>query len=147
MGANFLKNDAMKLVQSIKPQLLNADGTTNGTAINRNSYKEQYQDAKVLISIGELTSDGTVSITVTVEDSANNSDFAAVTDLEVIEAASYVATTENHTYDLGLRLQHCRQYVRAKVVIDFTAGTSPTQGIEVAFLLLNPRWNPAETNS
>ncbi len=113
MGSNVDLASDIGISQSIKPQVVNA--TTTGTAVDT----MQYEAVCVVIEVGAWT-DGSHAITI--EDSADNSDFAAVAagkldgSLPTIDGAA----DDDQNYKIGLH--GARRYVR--VVSTKTGGST-----------------------
>jgi len=142
----FVRNGAVGLLQSIVPQAQVGDGTLNGTPFDRQDFSEEFADALVVSDLGALTSDGSVSVTVTVEESdTEGSGYTQVTDTNLIDEISMVFTAAGIAYR-SIRLNKLKRFVRAVAVLDFTAGTTPQMPIAVSIIGINPRWNPIENN-
>ena len=142
----FVRNGSVGLLQSIAPVVQTGDGTVTGTYFDRQAYPEDFADALVVASFGALGGGGTVSSTVTVEESdASGSGYTQVTDENLIDESSMVFTAAGIAYR-SIRLNKLKRYVRAKAVVDFTAGSSPSQPLSVEIIGINPRWNPSEDN-
>lgn len=114
--------------QSIVPAAV-AASTVNGTGIDRAGVTadQEYFSGVLEVSLGATTgAPTTISVAVSLQDSSDNSTFAAVGSsfggpiaITTATAASQVVTANFN--GLGLR-----RYVRAVAVVSFTGGTSPT---------------------
>lgn len=142
----FVPNGMVVLHQSIVPQVEAGDGTINGTPFDRQDHPECPQDLLIIASLGALGGGGTVSVTVTVEESdTEGSGYTQVTSEEIISDESLVFAGAGKDY-LSVRASGVKRFLRAKAVSDFTDGTDPSIPLEVLIVGINPRWNPAENN-
>jgi len=142
----FVPNGTVNVFQSIVPQVEAGDGTINGVPFDKQDHPDCPQDFLVVASFGALGGGGTLSATVTVEESdTEGSDYTQVTSENVISAQSLVFTGAGKDY-LSVRASGVKRFLRAKVASDFTDGTDPSIPLEVLIIGINPRWNPAESN-
>lgn len=115
------------------------DGTVNGTGVDRNEDGCAFQDALVVIHTGTIT-DGTH--TMEVQDSDDNTTFAAVTDTYLTGAEpAVVAANDNVVYEI--RYTGRKRYLRV-VAVTTGATTGGIFGATVA--LSNPRVAPVTRN-
>ncbi len=102
-----------------------AAGTVPGVAIDRQAHNLPLS-ATLHVGLGLVTgSPTTTSVTVTLQDSADNSSWAAYQPdgaNNATLAALTAATTEG---ELDIDLSLARRYIRASAVVAFTGGTSP----------------------
>lgn len=142
----FLRNGAVGLLQSLVPLAQVGDATLSGAVFDREDYPEDYADALIVANLGALTSDGTVSVTVSVQESdVEGSGFTAITDTNLIDEATMVFTAAGIAYR-SLRLNKCKRFIRVVAVLDFTGGTTPQMPVSAVIIGINPRWSPAENN-
>lgn len=122
--------------QSVAPQLC-AAGTFNGTGVDRMpSGDQEYLSGIVAVSIGATAGTPTsFTVDVSIQDSADNSTFAAVAAgfggpiaITQAVAASQMVTAKFNANGL-------RRYVRAVAVVAFVGGTSPTIALAVDITL------------
>lgn len=143
----FVRNGHVGLVQSIVPQVEVGDGTINGTPLDRHALPEEFQDVLLVASVGALAGGGTVSVTITLEESdASGSGYTQVTDENIIDEASIVFTAGSQVAYRSARLHALKRYVRPVAATDFTGGSDPEIPIEVKLIAINPRWSPAQSN-
>ncbi len=146
MDKQFLRNGHVTPFQSIVAQVEAGDGTINGAAFDRADHAEDYADALVVASFGDLGGGGTLSSVVTIEESdTEGSGYTAVSSDLIIDEASMTFTGVGVQYR-SLRLNKCKRFVRAVAASDFTAGTSPSIPLSVLIVGINPRWSPSEDN-
>lgn len=146
-NTQFVRNGHVGLVQSIAAQVSDEDETINGTPIDRQDFPEEFHDALVVVNVGSLAGGGTVSVTVTVQESdTEGSGYTQVTDTENgIDEASMVFTAAGIKYR-SVKLKNLKRFVRPSAAIDFTGGSSPSIPIAVDIIAINPRWSPSEDN-
>ncbi|MFD3483786.1 hypothetical protein [Streptomyces sp. NPDC058665] len=113
--------------------------TATGTAVDRNEDGSMYQDALIVVSTGVIT-DGTH--TIEVQDSADNSSYAAVASefLQGTEPA-IVAANDNTTYELGYLGR--KRYLR---VVSTVAGATDGGALAALVVLSGPRVAPVVRN-
>lgn len=140
MLGKFVPGDNFLHVQQVRPVVVNANGASNGVGIDFQAYPAGYKDVVFLFGTGDLTSNGTVAVVNKLQDSDNGTDWTDVTDLDIVNAASVTISAENSVARLSYRLAKGKRYVRPVSTTAFTGGTSPTLGLAVDAILLNPRW-------
>lgn len=123
--------------QSLVPAARTA--SANGTAVDRDEDSLMYQDALVVVTCGTIT-DGTH--TIEVQDSADNSTWAAVADsfLQGTEPA-IGGSDDNGTFEIGYLGD--KRYLRVVVT---AAGTTTGGVYGAAVVLSNPRIAPVVRN-
>lgn len=113
--------------------------SANGTTVDRAEDSSMFQDALVVIAVGTVT-DGTH--TFEVQDSDDNSSWAAVADTYLQGAEPAVTSSTDETvYEIGYK--GLKRYVRVAV----TVATATTGGVYGATVVLaDPRVAPVVRN-
>lgn len=113
--------------------------TANGTTVDRAEDSSMFQDALVVIAVGTVT-DGTH--TFEVQDSEDNSSWAAVADAYLQGSEPAVITSNDETvYEIGYK--GLKRYLRVAV----TVATATTGGVYGATVILaDPRVAPVVRN-
>lgn len=111
---------------SITPRAQTA-ATVEGSGIDRCAPgDQQYQSCQLFVSVGPTTgTPDSFSVAVTMEDSADNLSFAAMSPAVAITTITAINTSQY----VNVNLKGARRYVRAVAVVAFVGGTSPTVGI------------------
>lgn len=140
-----LFSDDVAVRAQVAPAAL-AAGTTSGTGIDRHAaanLNAAFDGGKAVISVGAVTgTPDAYTITVKVEDSANNSSWATAEDGEGNQyALDGLEASKIYTID-NINIGRLRRYVRISVVVTFTAGTSPKVQVCAVMLLGNAQQNP-----
>lgn len=119
-----------------------ASATTNGTAIDKALL--QYKEGMFVAQLGAAT--GTpagVSVAFQVQDSADNSAWANVTDPTLVENAGLLTLTAVSTIGrVAFRPKGLRRYVRLVQVNALTGGSSPTIFASADCYLYGPERTP-----
>lgn len=140
MIGKFLSGDNFLHVPQVRPVVVNANGASNGATIDFQAYPQAYKDAVFLFTVGDLTSNGTVAVVNKVQHSDNGTDWTDVTDLDLVSVASATLSAENTQTRISYRFAKGKRYARGTSSTTFTGGTSPTLGLSVNAILLNPKW-------
>lgn len=113
--------------------------TATGTGVDRNEDGSMYQDALVVVTAGVIT-DGTH--TIEVQDSDDNTTFAAVADAYLVGTEPAIAAADdNKLYEI--RYTGRKRYLR---VVSTVAGAT-TGGVAGALIILSdPRVAPVVRN-
>jgi len=122
-------------IKHVVALLVGTAGANNGTGIDRSGYDE----IKVLVSTGAATGTPTsYSVDAKLQDSADNSSFADVSDVEIkqITADNTTATMEK------INCSTLRRYVRVVTTPAYVGGTSPKVPVAVTVLLGQAKSEP-----
>jgi hypothetical protein len=145
MGLNVKNKIAMEskfITTGLSGDAVNA--TANGASFDRDTVQKlpegPFEDGFLLVQLEAITgSPSAISVTLRIEDSADDSTFAAVTDLAKVEAAT-VNFTAVGIKTVAFRLTGLRRYVRAAVsAITLTGGSSPSVKVRALFVLTSGR--------
>lgn len=140
MIGKFVPGDNFRHVPEVRPVVISSSGASNGATIDFQTYPEGYKDVVFLFTAGDLTSNGTVAVVNKIQDSDNGSSWTDVTDLNLVSAATVTISAENTQARLSYRFGKGKRYARSVSTVTFTGGTSPTLGLSVDAILLNPKW-------
>lgn len=141
-AGNFTKS-RHSFAQASPPIIITAAGTVNGTAIDK---EDEISDEGVLVVQTGATSGTPDSFTVTfkIEHSDDNGDtdaYAAVTDLNIVEAATKTVTAENAVGTLAFKTAGLKRYFRAVLTRAFVAGTTPKVYADAIFVFGKRRYD------
>lgn len=131
---------AILAAQTLVP-LAQAAATVNGSAVNclptSGGIYGPFEEGLLVMELGAATGTPTsFTVTLTLETSADGStNWAAVTDLAIIEAANVVGSADNTIKTLAFSPAGCKQYVRGTAVVAFVDGTTPKVPVAVQVLL------------
>lgn len=123
---------------ALLPQSISGSSDVNGVSIDKRALSYGNREAIVDIFAGAVggTPDS-FTVTVRVQDSANGSSWANVTDTDIADAA-VVISAANGRAQIGIRLESTRQYVRIVALPAFVNGTSPSVLLAASLLLAAP---------
>ena len=115
-----------KHFQAIAPAASAASATTNGTSID--AALLQHKEGMFVAQLGASTGTPTgISVAFQVQDSANNSSWANVTDPGLVENSGLLTLTDVNTIGrIAFRPKGLRRYRRLTQVNALTGGSSPT---------------------
>jgi hypothetical protein len=111
-------------------QTAGAETAATGVAINLSALGPRYNAGAVAVGTrATMASGGSLAVAVTIQDSANNSDWATV--VAATEKPTNAAVAAAQTDVVGgamynVDLSTCRQYVRAIVLPNFSATATDT---------------------
>lgn len=121
-------------LQSVDP-IASAAATLNGTSIDRAAHSMPLSCLLHTQTGAETGAPTGVSVTSTLQDSADNSAFAnyLYDGVNAATAPAVVAISADGNYSIDLTL--ARRYLRVVTVIAFTGGTTPTIGVAAELVL------------
>jgi len=128
MYGNLSENFLVK--QVVAPQAI-ASGSVNGSSVDCSGYETLLVD----IEIGAIVDAANKSLTVKLQDSANNSDWADITGATT---GAILAAGDGEPYLMDVNLSEVERYVRAVA----TAGSADGGLVAVAFILGKGRHLP-----
>lgn len=126
--------NAVKTVQSIKPQNQDGDGAVNGNGVDRVGF----EGCVAAFNAGAHTGSPT-AVAITCKLQECDTIDGTYTD---ITGASVTIDDQNQHKELNVDLQGCERYIRAQMAVAFTGGTSPTIDIAADIVLGNPKTLP-----
>jgi hypothetical protein len=102
-----------------------ASAVTNGSAIDKALL--QYKEGMFVFQLGAISGGPATSpVTFKIQDSADNSAWADVTDLTLVEVATKVLSAAGDIGRIAFRPKGLRRYVRLVQTNALTGGSSPT---------------------
>ena len=131
--------------QAIAPAAARAAATVNGAAIDKRSVEAACGggalEGIIVVDVGASSgSPSAISLTIKLQDSADNSSWADVTSNDIVDSAGdIVLTAESQIQTLGFRLPGLRRYLRVVGTLAFTGGTSPTLLYSASVLIGHPQ--------
>lgn len=141
--ANFLQATST-VKQSTVPAATRSAGTLNGAAIDQGaSTSEKHDEALFIFETGAVAgTPDSFTVVAKLQDSADNSSWSDVTDLNIIaeEAATVTISAANTIKTFALRnVYGLRRYYRLVLTVAFVNGSSPTVFTNASVLLLKRR--------
>jgi len=135
---SFLLSDELKSYIGIAPQSVSGASAINGTGIDREYQNEGFNAVLLALNVGAVSGTPTsFTLTVKLQDSADNSTFADFGTLTVVGIAA------STIYQLAIDIRGARRYVRAVLTPAFTGGTSPAALADVVVVAGRASVKPA----
>ena len=141
---SFMLSDELKSYIGLAPQAFSGSTAVPGTGIQREYQNEGFNAVLIVLNVGAVTGTPTsFTLTVIIQDSADNSSFATYTPPAWEGAASLVGSAAATIYQLAVDLRGARQYVRVQLTPSFSGGTTPGATADVVLVAGRASVKPA----